>query len=174
MTPDPAALTSRAPFSGDLGRPDWLALHVHDASAPIARRFAEATVAPYGADRDNVGLITSELVTNALRAARRLVEEGLAPAWNYPARPLRIGVLATERWVRLSITDPDPRPIDPLAPSENGWGLGIVDTLSVKRWTTYEAESKTVHVIVAAPGVALSATEVDTLQAATMNHSLRR
>ncbi|GAA4620622.1 hypothetical protein GCM10023196_005320 [Actinoallomurus vinaceus] len=163
MTPDPAAAADVATPVGPLGRPDWLALHVHDASAPIARRFAEGIAIEHDADRDTIGLVTSELVTNALRAARRLVDDGLVPAWTHLERPVRIGVLATTRWMRLSITDPDPRPIDPQAVPNNGWGLGIVDVLSAARWTTYDAESKTVHVVVPAAGAELTAAELSAL-----------
>ncbi|GAB3960421.1 hypothetical protein GCM10029978_009640 [Actinoallomurus acanthiterrae] len=163
MTLDPTAPADATAPAGPLGRPDWLALHVHDASAPIARRFAEAVAVEHGADRDAIGLVTSELVTNALRAARRLVDDGLVPAWTHPERPVRIGVLATARWMRLSVTDPDPRPIDPQAVPNNGWGLGIIDTLSAARWTTYDAGGKTVHVVVPSPGVELTAAELSVL-----------
>ncbi|GAA4605685.1 hypothetical protein GCM10023195_19930 [Actinoallomurus liliacearum] len=103
--------------------------------------------------------------TNALRAARKLVEDGLIAAWTYPDRPVRIGVLATARWMRRSITDPDPRPIDPCAVPNNGWGLGIVDALSAVRWTTYETDGKTMHVLIPAPGVELTPAELSALTA---------
>ena len=163
MTPDPATATDGSASPGAFGRPDWLSLHVHDAAAPLARRFAEAIAVEHGADRDTIGLVTSELVTNALRAARKLAEDGLAPAWTHPERPVRIGVLVTGRWTRLSVTDPDPRPIDPNAVPNNGWGLGIVDALTSARWTTYAPESKTVHVLIPAPGVELAAAELRVL-----------
>lgn len=164
MTSEPAAPElSTAPNA--FGRPDWLSLHVQDVSVPIARRFAEGIAAEHGADRCTIGLVTNELVTNALRAARKLAEDGMVPPWTYPDRPVRIGVLAAPRWMRLSITDPDPRPIDPCVVPNNGWGLGIVDTLSAARWTTYETDGKTVHVVIPAPGVELTPAELSVLTA---------
>jgi hypothetical protein len=129
----------------------WIALRVHAASAAIARRFARDVVCGHTAhDAYTVTLLVSELVTNALRRADEV------GTWAHYERPVKLGVLATDRWVRLSVTDPDPAPIDPAAPVENGFGLLIVDVSSVRRWPTFEADSKTVHVLITAPGVTLT------------------
>lgn len=147
------------PASADPGV-SWIALRLHDASVAVARRFAEDVLSGHVRDGDHVHtvlLLVSEVVTNGLRAARALAGEGLAPPWREHDRPVRLGLAVTDRYVHLRVTDPDRRPITPeTAPNpdpDSGWGLGIVDALSSARWVTYEAEGKTVHVLIPAPGV---------------------
>lgn len=127
----------------------------------IGRRFAREVVSGH-ADDDHtytITLLVSELLTNALRAAASVRQ------WETYDRPVKLGVLSTERWVHLSVTDPDPVPIDPGAQPQNGYGLGIVDILAaVPLWTTYDADSKTVHVAIAAPGITLTAVELQVLR----------
>ena len=137
-----------------------MALRVHAASVAIGRRFARDVVSDHADDDQayTITLLVSELLTNALRAAAS------ARRWEAYDRPVKLGVLSTERWVRLSVTDPDPNPIDPGAQPQNGYGLGIVDALAaVPRWVTYDADSKTVHVIIAAPDVSLTVDELEAL-----------
>ncbi|GAB3970502.1 hypothetical protein GCM10029978_043920 [Actinoallomurus acanthiterrae] len=138
-----------------------MAFRVHAASVAIGRRFAHDVVSER-ADDDHtyaITLLVSELLTNALRAAAAVEQ------WETHDRPVKLGVLCTERWVRLSVTDPDPNPIDPSAEPENGYGLGIVNALAaLPLWTTYGTDSKTVHVAIAAPGITLTASELDELR----------
>ncbi|MFL6056113.1 MAG: ATP-binding protein [Actinoallomurus sp.] len=138
-----------------------MSLRVHAASVAIGRCFARDVVSGHSDDDHayTIALLVSELLTNALRAAAAVGE------WEPQDRPVKLGVLSTERWVRLSVTDPDPNPIDPGARPENGYGLGIVNTLAaLPLWTTHAADSKTVHVAVAAPGITLTAAELQALR----------
>ena len=151
--------------------PSWLALRVHGASVAAGRRFAEDVVSAQVADPDHahtIVLVVSELLTNALRAARTMVADGLVAGWRHQDRPLRLGVTATGRWTHVRVADPDPRPFpeprdgEPLA--ETGRGLPIVDALAVARWVRYRRDGKTVHAVVAAPGLKLTETDVATIR----------
>ncbi|MCO6007527.1 hypothetical protein NE236_21340 [Actinoallomurus purpureus] len=44
--------------------------------------------------------------------------------------------------------------------AEHGRGMSIVDHLAVARWVTYVEHAKTVHVVIAAPDVTLTAAEL--------------
>ena len=158
MTPDPAVVVDRPPIPARSGQPgpSWIGLRVHAASVAIGRRFAHDVVCGHvTADHAyTIVLLVSELLTNALRRAAEVGE------WERFDRPVKLGVLATDRWVELSITDPDPNPIDPGAQPENGYGLGIVDALAAARWPTFADDSKTVHVVIPAPDVQLTAEEL--------------
>lgn len=163
MTPDPAVVVDRPAIPTRPGwpEPSWIGLRVHAASVAIGRRFARDVVCGHVTAEHayTIVLLVSELLTNALR---RAAEVGV---WEHLDRPVKLGVLATDRWVELSITDPDPHPIDPAAQPENGWGLGIVDTLSAARWPVYADDSKTVHVVIPAPDVELTAAELEQIGA---------
>lgn len=151
--------------------PSWLALRVHGASVAAGRRFAEDVISGHAANPDHahtVVLVVSELLTNALRAARTMVSDGLVAGWRHQDRPLRLGVIATGRWTHVCVADPDPRPFpeprdgEPLA--ETGRGLPIVDALAVARWVRYRRDGKTVHAAVAAPGLDLTEADMETIR----------
>ncbi|MEV5752616.1 ATP-binding protein [Actinoallomurus sp. NPDC052308] len=156
-----------------IGRPDgsWIALRAHSASVGIARRFTIDVVSDGDVCSDhvyNVAVVVSELVTNGLRAAADLVAEGLADQWRHHDRPVRLGVKVTRRWTQVSVVDPDPRPLRPVDPdnslAEGGRGLHIVDVLSASCWVVYGREGKTIHAVLAAPGVELTPAERAALQ----------
>lgn len=163
LGPEHPAPTDRIPPPAIPGRPEpsWLALRLDAASVAIGRRFARDAVSERRDDEHTytITLLVSELLTNALRAAAAVGR------WETYDRPVKLGVLSTERWVRLSVTDPDPNPIDPHARPQNGYGLGIVNSLAaLPFWVTYAADGKTVHVAVAAPGITLTPVELDELR----------
>ncbi|MCO5996527.1 ATP-binding protein [Actinoallomurus rhizosphaericola] len=78
--------------------------------------------------------------------------------------PIRVSIKVTGRYVHLAVTDPDHRPIAGRDQGgqlvEHGRGLAIVDQGAVARWVTYAEHGKTVHVIIVAPGVTLTAEEI--------------
>lgn len=76
--------------------------------------------------RDDILLLVSELVTNAVRHA------GAGPE-----RPLRVQLLRGPRWVVVAVADQGPgfaRPASPSGANEpGGWGLFLVDQIA-DRW----------------------------------------
>src|SRR4051794_41051365 len=99
---DPLASVAHVPA---IIRPSWIALSVSRASVAKARRFAADVIADLVTDpghADDIVLVVSELVTNARRAATEVQR------WEARDLPLRFGVLATDRYVHLYVTDPDP------------------------------------------------------------------
>lgn len=109
-------------------------------SAAIARRFAADVVAGHPYDPDVVALITCELVTNAIQHPRH-------PPDN--ERPIRLEIALHDGHAHISVTDPNPRPINgrPTRPSdERGRGLILVDALTDGRAITYGTKGKTVTV----------------------------
>ncbi|MEV5704561.1 hypothetical protein [Actinoallomurus sp. NPDC052274] len=93
-----------------------------------------------------------------------------APCANgpYDAWPLRLDVAACNRWTYFAVTDPDHRPLPASDEGgqlvEHGRGLGIVDHIAATRWVTYAEHGKTVHVVVAAPGVTLTPDELQQIR----------
>jgi Histidine kinase-like ATPase domain len=94
-----------------------------------ARDFAIATVRRWGAAHrcDDIGIVVSELVTNALRHA--LPDSGETP----PVRPIRLGLLQPGPCVLCAVADPSRRA--PVAKhvgtlAETGRGLYVVGTLA--------------------------------------------
>ncbi|MEV0403292.1 ATP-binding protein [Actinoallomurus sp. NPDC050550] len=174
MTPDPAAIAGRteSPIETRVRsattrtyRPSWVALRARPEYAAKAREFAVASVFGLSFDAYEVGLVTSEIVTNAIVATAAL------GGWPDDAWPLRLEVAACDRWVRIAVTDPDHRPLPASNAGgqliENGRGLSIVDQLVTVRWVTYAERAKTVHVVLAAPGVTLTTVELRELGAPT-------
>ncbi|MCO6007970.1 ATP-binding protein [Actinoallomurus purpureus] len=142
-------------------RPSFIALRAIPESVVRGRRFASDVVSGHTLDDDHaymIRLLVSELLTNALNAASALRK------WPYDAWPLRLDVAACNRWTYLAVTDPDHRPLPASFVSgleaEHGRGLAIVDQVAVVRWITYAGHSKTVHVVIAAPGVTMTAAEL--------------
>ncbi|MCO5968823.1 ATP-binding protein [Actinoallomurus soli] len=155
MTPDPAVADRVGPRSR---RPAWLALHARPAEAARARSFASAEVFGLPFDPYEIGLVTSEIVTNAIRAALAL------RPWPDDLWPIGVQMTTTHRYVYLAVTDPDGRrmaaPDDGGLLAEHGRGLSIVDHLAAARWVTYAEHGKTVHVVITASEVTLTPTEL--------------
>ncbi|MFL6056648.1 MAG: ATP-binding protein [Actinoallomurus sp.] len=152
---DPLVALPSAPASV---RPSWIALSVTRTSVAKARRFTAQVIEEHVTDpghADDIVLVVSELVTNARRAASEVRR------WQSHHLPVRLGLLVTARYVHVYVTDPDPRPFEPNPTPANGWGLGIVDTYAAARWISYTRVDKTVHALIAAPGVTLTRAELE-------------
>lgn len=157
MTPDPAAIVGAAsPIAPP--RPSWLALRARPEYVAKARSFASTAVFGYPFDAYEIGLIASEVVTNAIRAASAL------RTWPDDVWPIGMEMAVTARVAHLAVTDPDHRPMPASDEggqlAENGRGLSIVDHLAAARWVSYVERGKTVHVLIAAPGVELTTAEL--------------
>jgi hypothetical protein len=172
MTEPPAAV-----LTPPACRPSFIDLRPEPTAVALGRRFTCDVISGHVADDDHshtVVLLASELITNAFRACEQLVLDGLFRPWRRHQRPIRLALTATDRYVHLAVTDPDPRPLEfPTAtavadePAETGRGLGIVDVLAAGLWVSYGRYDKTVHVVVGAPGVTLDAAELATLRGAS-------
>jgi len=104
-----------------------LLLTEEDGAAAAARealRDGNGMLPP--AIRDDVLLLVSELVTNAVRHA------GAGPE-----RPLQVQLLRGPRWVVVAVADQGPgftwHPGPPTANESGGWGLFLVDQIA-DRW----------------------------------------
>lgn len=94
-----------------------------------ARDFAIATVRRWGAAQrcDDVAVVVSELLTNALRHALP------GPGESSPRWPIRLGLLHPGPCVLCVVADPSKRlpvPREPGILSENGRGLHVIGALS--------------------------------------------
>jgi anti-sigma regulatory factor (Ser/Thr protein kinase) len=145
-------------------------LRVLDSEVGEARRFLPRMLGglvPAG-HLDDLEMCVSELVTNALHAARAYAEV-CGFGWSYSDTPIHLSVEAAERWSRLSVRDPNPA-MPETAPGglldEGGRGLVIVDAIAACRWHATTARDKTVHAIVPMPLVRLTATEIAEIRAA--------
>jgi anti-sigma regulatory factor (Ser/Thr protein kinase) len=97
-------------------------------SVGAAREFSVATMRRWGvADRvDDIGIVVSELLTNALRHG--------VPDSEPPRRwPLRLGLVQPGRYVLCAVSDPGrrlPEPKEPDYLAESGRGLHVIGALS--------------------------------------------
>jgi hypothetical protein len=126
-------------------------------SVSLARRFAKsalAEVAETDADHvDDVVLVVSELITNAVREVAELG----APQGN--TRPVQLGIAVHPRWTHLHAVDtatalPKETHRGPLAGS--GRGIPIIKNLAAMTWVEQAEQSKTIHVVVTRTGVQLT------------------
>ncbi|WP_433476846.1 ATP-binding protein [Spirillospora sp. CA-142024] len=99
---------------------------------------------------ENAVLVTSELLTNAVRATR--------------GRPVSLRMALSEAGLRVEVWDSSPvrpkastpdlsmpeRPVPDDAPDPGGWGLGIVDFLCKEHGVRAEFDGKTVWALLAA------------------------
>jgi anti-sigma regulatory factor (Ser/Thr protein kinase) len=111
---------------------------------------------------DDAEIVTSELVTNALKYA---MEHGDPP--NYVIPGIWLSVQALKRYVHLYVRDPYPvAPVKRMASETDtsGRGLFIVEALTAAYWVASRAHDKTMHAIIAKPGVVLTETELDKLR----------
>ena len=112
-----------------------------------AREFTVATLYRWGASArvDDVAVVVSELLTNALRhALPRLPELADVPL----RHPIRFGLRQTGPWVLCAVADPSqavPVPRVPSSLAETGRGLHIIRALSdTWGYTTPDATGKVV------------------------------
>ena len=107
----------------------------HSPAGPgQARQAVEQWATAIGAERlcDDLKLIVSELVTNAVR---------------YGAPPVRVAVAADEATVTVTVVDGDPeRPVrrEPGSDAEGGRGLLLIDLLAVEHGVRDEPPGKAV------------------------------
>jgi hypothetical protein len=98
-------------------------------SVRFARDFTLATLRRWGAAErsDDIAIVMSELLTNALRHALPAPGE-IGPRW-----PIRLGLLQPGRCVLCAVADPSkaaPAPRTPGSLAETGRGLNIICALS--------------------------------------------
>lgn len=162
MPSDPAVITDRP--SPTEPASIFLPLHARPDAVRQGRRFAAAAVAGHPAyDPYDIALIASEVVTNAL------IHGSGQREWPDDLWPVSVEVTVTARYVHLAVTDPDPRPLHIPGVGDltalSGRGLGIVREHARAVWPTYTEHGKTVHVVVAAPDVTLTAAELEQIGA---------
>jgi len=137
--------------------PRWRSLSVSPESVSWARRFTESVLAEVAESDaghvDDVVLVVSELITNAVREVAKL---GPSPVG---ARPIHLGVAVFPRWTHLYAVDTAPAlPKEahkgPLAGS--GRGIPIINSLAALTWVEQGGQGKTIHVVVTRTGVVLT------------------
>jgi hypothetical protein len=104
-------------------------------------------------------LCVSEVLGNAVRYAQKhgALAKRVAPG-------IWLGVQPLERWVHLYARDPYPVPPTRRRAGEqdeSGRGVFIVSMLATALWTELRHFDKTVHVVLARPGVTLTAAELE-------------
>jgi anti-sigma regulatory factor (Ser/Thr protein kinase) len=96
------------------------------AAAAARQAFREGNGLLPNVIREDVLLLVSELVTNAVRHARA-----------GPDRPVHVQLLRGPRWVVVSVGDQGPgftwHPAPPAGNKSGGWGLFLVDQIA-DRW----------------------------------------
>jgi anti-sigma regulatory factor (Ser/Thr protein kinase) len=113
-----------------------LELAVHPAAVRAARRHVRHVLHEWGmrASADTVELLVSEIVTNAVRASGALSDRrsGVKDA---AAAPVRLWMTSDRSRIMIRVWDADHRPPVPQPAqldSEGGWGLRLVQALSVE------------------------------------------
>lgn len=132
---------------------------VRTARDATTRMLAGLVPAPH---LDDLKLIVSEMVTNAIRAARAYAEHH-GFAWTYLDTPVHLAIACGPLWSRLDVRDPNrtvpvPSMTDPLA--ESGRGLLLIGTLAADVWPTIEPDHKVMHALVPMPGAVLTEAEL--------------
>ena len=110
----------------------FLELGAYPGAVPCARLHARAVLWEWGLSAsDNVELVVSEIVTNAVHASRVLIQPGVVRLW----------LVSDRRRVLVMVWDGSPE--HPAPPGhgtdevrEGGWGLLLVETVS-DQWSWY-------------------------------------
>ncbi|MCW2906225.1 MAG: regulatory protein [Actinomycetia bacterium] len=117
-------------------------------SVGTARDFCLSTMRRWGVtDRgDDVAVVVSELLTNALRHAvpHTRLADGSQGATGRHRWPVRLGLVQPGQFVLCAVADPSPRPPEPKDPdylAESGRGLHVISALSDRWGWTVPAES---------------------------------
>ncbi|GLY86010.1 ATP-binding protein [Actinoallomurus iriomotensis] len=146
----------------------WLRLSPDPEVVRLARDHVLEVLAENDVEgiAEDIRLIVSELVTNAMRAAQRYASAG-GTAWASYERPVSLRVICRPLWVHLIVTDPDPvtpasAPADLL--DESGRGLSIVDSIAALQWWVKGDHGKACHVVVTHEQVTLKPEEAEMLR----------
>jgi len=125
-------------------------------SVGTARDFCVSTMRRWGVlDReDDVAVVVSELLTNALRHAVPQAGPPPGPPHGSPAGPaggtgrgrwpVRVGLVQPGQFVLCAVADPSSRPPQPKEPdylAESGRGLHVIDALSDRWGSTVPTEA---------------------------------
>lgn len=144
-------------------RPFWLRMAPRPELVPEARQFTRRLLS--GCDEDYIDdaeVVTSELVTNAIRYA---LMAGEPPKHVVP--DIWLGVQTLKRYVHLYVRDPYPVPPVKRTAADtdtSGRGLFIVEALTASYWVDPRTYDKTVHAVIAKPGVLLTEADLDLLR----------
>lgn len=161
--PIPVCTTGRVVLAWCPTGASWFRMAPSPDLVPEARRFTRKVLA--GCDEnfiDDAEVVTSELVTNALNHALRT---GDPPRHVVPG--IWLGIRSLKRYVHLCVRDPYPvRPVKKVATEvdTSGRGLFIVEALTAAYWVDPRTYDKTMHAIIAKPGVVLTEYELDKLR----------
>jgi anti-sigma regulatory factor (Ser/Thr protein kinase) len=136
-----------APFAAQWPYRTFLELGALAGAVPSARLHARLVLQEWGlaALSEDIELLVSELVTNAVRASRAMGQDAV-----------RVWLVCDLRQVVVFVWDASPLPparADPGTDAESGRGLLLVEALS-DRWGCfgYDAGGKVVWAVAAAPG----------------------
>jgi anti-sigma regulatory factor (Ser/Thr protein kinase) len=147
--------------------PPWWRLPADPEYVRVARDYAAVTLSRKDVEdiADDVRLVVSEIVTNAMRAAQRYARVRGAE-WAAYERPVSVRVICRPHWAHIIVTDPDPakpepEPADCLA--DSGRGLSIVESVAALMWFVTGDHGKACHVVVTRSGVELTPDEAEML-----------
>lgn len=139
--------------------PSWLRVPAAHEAVSDAREFTVERLSGCADDfLDDAALVTSELVTNAIRYA---IEHEPPP--RHVAPGIWLGVQNEPTYAHLRVRDPYPEPPAPRTAAEtdvSGRGLHIVAALAAVSWVDLGRFDKTLHAVIAKPGVVLTRDEI--------------
>jgi hypothetical protein len=163
MPPDsPATLSGRPSFAANAV--PTIKLRVQDDQVSHARKTTTRMLVGLvpATHLDDLELCVSELVTNAIRAARDYAAlDGFT--WHYSDTPVHLGIACGPRWTRLDVRDPDP--VMPIPPQRglmdiSGKGLKLVTDIAAVVWPDLAGDHKVMHAVIPMPKVELTAVEL--------------
>jgi hypothetical protein len=133
----------------------WMALPAAPESVRRARRFAldvlgEVAETDQG-HVDDVVLVVSELVTNAVREVARIAGKSVS-----------LGIAAGARWTHVYAVDSVPtlpEHTDRGLLAGSGRGIPIINSLAAMTWVDQDEQDKTIHVVLTRTGVTLTPQE---------------
>ena len=149
------------PLAGVPTDPRWSSLPVAPESVGRARRFAmDALSAVAETDPvhvDDVVLVVSELITNAIRAVAELDPEG----------SIHLGIAVLPGWTHVYAVDAAPALPEQTEGgllAASGRGIPIIRSLAAMTWIDQREHDKTIHAVLTRTGIDLTPQERQALQ----------